>query len=327
MIFKCRNCGGNVVYDPARGKMHCPYCGGTDTQEREQGKGLEVCSNCGAPIEAGEFGSAVKCEYCGHYTIFEERVEDRFLPRFILPFRLGKKEASARMAEEFKRRIFAPDSFLSEATLAGMEGSYVPFWLYDMEADCHYEGTGTRVRVWVRGDTEYTETSYFRVIRDMNVRFEKIPVDASRALPDEIMDLMEPYEYGGLSDFSPEYMSGFLGEVYNNSSEELSGRAQEKARADAKSLLLETVSGYSTMIPQQERIDLASGKADFALLPVWCYRYRYRDRDYDCFVNGQTGKLAGALPLSIPCILIYGGTFFGCLMAVFLLLWAILMVI
>ncbi|HJA92134.1 MAG TPA: hypothetical protein H9717_03295 [Candidatus Eisenbergiella merdipullorum] len=323
MIFKCRNCGGNVVYDPELGKMHCPYCDGQDTQEQEAGKGSYVCANCGAPLETGEFGSAVRCGYCGSYTIVEERIEGAYLPRFILPFRIGKKRASACLDEQFKRRIFAPDSFLSEATLSRMEGSYVPFWLYDMAADCHYEGTGTRVRVWRSGDTEYTETSWFHVLRDMNVQFDRIPADASGQFPDEVMDLMEPYEYEGLSDFAPEYMSGFLGEVYNGPSAEYEKRAQEKARADAKSLLMQTVSGYSTIIPERESIDLKPQDAQYALLPVWRYQYRYRDRDYDCFVNGQTGKLAGELPLSVPCVFAYGGTFFICLTAVLMLVWAI----
>ena len=75
MIYKCRNCGGNVVYDPDRKEMHCPYCDGTDTQDKLPGGGMETCANCGAPIDAGDYRSAVKCEYCGHYTIFDERVE------------------------------------------------------------------------------------------------------------------------------------------------------------------------------------------------------------------------------------------------------------
>ncbi len=321
MIFKCRNCGGNVVYDPELGRMRCPYCDGADTQEREAGDGQPVCKNCGAPLEAGEFASAVKCAYCGQYMILDERIRDAYLPRFILPFRIGKKEASERLQGEFKNRIFAPDSFLSEATLSRMEGSYVPFWLYDMSADCHSEGTGTRVRVWRSGNTEYTETSWFHVLRDMEVQFEKVPADASEQFPDEIMDLMEPYEYGGLQDFAPEYLSGFLGERYSGTAETCAPRARERAEEDAKSLLRETVSAYTSFIPAREEIGLKMRDAGYALLPVWRYQYRYRDRDYDCYVNGQTGKMAGELPLSLPCVLLYGGTFFLCLLAVLMLVW------
>ena len=73
-----------------------------------------------------------------------------------------------------------------------MEGIYVPFWLYDYGADYDFAGEGTRVRTWRSGDTEYTETSYFEVIRQMDVDFDRIPVDASIAMDDGIMDLMGP---------------------------------------------------------------------------------------------------------------------------------------
>lgn len=324
MIFKCKSCGGNVVYDPELKKMHCPYCGGIETQETEEGKGMEVCPNCGAPMEAGEYRSAVKCGYCGHYTIFEERVDREYKPRFILPFRIGKKEAVSRIEKECGNRLFMPDSFLSEASVKLMEGSYVPFWLYDMTMDMSYSGTGTRVRVWRKGDTEYTETDYFLVNRNMEVDFEKLPVDASMEKSDEIMDLMEPYQYEELTEFRPEYMSGFLAEVYNQTAQELSPRAERKAERDAKMLLHETLGSYTTLIPQQESARMRSRSDSYALLPVWWYRYRYQEKDYDFFVNGQTGKVVGKAPFSVLRAACYSGTFFACLTAILMLVRAIL---
>ena len=37
MIFKCKNCGGNVVYSPERKKMFCPFCESEDSEERQDG--------------------------------------------------------------------------------------------------------------------------------------------------------------------------------------------------------------------------------------------------------------------------------------------------
>lgn len=37
MIFRCKNCGGNVVYSPERKKMFCPFCESEDSEEREDG--------------------------------------------------------------------------------------------------------------------------------------------------------------------------------------------------------------------------------------------------------------------------------------------------
>ncbi len=280
---------------------------------------MEVCPNCGGPLSAGEYRSAVKCEYCGNYIIFEERVQKEYRPRFILPFRIEKKEAAARIAKSCGSRLFMPETFLSEASVKKMEGSYVPFWLYDMTADLSYRGTGTRIRVWRAGDTEYTETSWYEVCRDMEVDFQKLPVDASLEMKDDIMDLMEPYQYQELTDFDEEYMSGFLSEIYNQGAQDLSPRAEQKAREDAGKFLKQTLTEYATLIPAQNDVHMKNRRENYALLPVWWYRYRYRDRDYDFFVNGQTGKVIGKAPLSGPRIFAYSGMFFGCMTAILLL--------
>lgn len=166
-----------------------------------------------------------------------------------------------------------------------------------MKADCHYSGTGTRVRVWVSGDTEYTETSYFQVNRDVDVDFEKLPVDASLEMEDRVMDMMEPYGYEALEKFRPEYMSGFLGEIYNQPAEALEPRAEERARKDASVMLHNTMNGYTALIPAQETVRMHSVQSKYALLPIWRYRYNYEGTNYDCFVNGQTGKVIGKAPL------------------------------
>ena len=51
MIFKCKNCGGNVVYDPEIQKMHCPYCDGVDSEEKKtEQQSIYNCINCGGAI-------------------------------------------------------------------------------------------------------------------------------------------------------------------------------------------------------------------------------------------------------------------------------------
>lgn len=315
------------MYDPERRKMHCPYCDGVETHIKEEKTGMEVCPNCGASIEAGDYRSAVKCEYCGNYIIFEERVEKEYRPRFILPFRIGKKAAVDKIAKSCGPRLFMPESFLSEASVKEMEGSYVPFWLYDMTADMCYSGTGTRIRTWVKGDTEYTETTWYQVNRELEVDFKSLPVDASIRMNDEIMDLMEPYQYEELTGFETEYMSGFLAEVYNQPAQELSPRAEQKARESAEVFLHRTLEHYSTVVCQQENVKMKNRAESYALLPVWWYRYRYRGKDYDFFVNGQTGKVIGKAPVSGLRAAAYSGMLFACLTTILMLLGSILEVL
>lgn len=315
MLFRCKNCGGNVVYDPDKGKMFCPHCDGLDSEERETKETSVECANCGAALTVEEFNSTCKCEYCGSYIILDDRVDGIYKPNLVLPFKIGMKRAVEMLRDEFKRRIFTPSSFLSESTLEEMKGMYVPFWMYDYAVKCEYEGRGTKVRVWTSGETEYTETSYYRVERDMDIDFAKVPVDASLQMQDDVMDLMEPFQYEQLEEFQDKYLSGFYGEIYNMGAEKLEERAKLKTRKDAETLLGETLSAYSTLVPQRKEIDMNRNGVYYALLPVWKYIYKYQGKDYDFYVNGQTGKIIGSTPVSKKKVLAYGGTVFAAVAA------------
>lgn len=297
MIFKCKNCGGNAVYNPDKKRMWCPHCESTDSQERLDSENMENCTNCGAPLEGvSAYTSALKCSHCGAYLILKERVEGENRPDVILPFEISKEKAVEILKEEFGKRILTPDSFLEHSTLECLEGSYIPFWLYDYLSKVDYEGKATKVRVYRSGDYEITETSHYRVTRRMEIPFAKIPVDASARMEDDIMDLMEPYEYQALQNFEEKYMSGFYGEMANFPEEQVEERAGEKARRDSESLLQETIAGYSTCVPVHKQIELTEKKVKLALMPVWVYRYRFRGKEYLYHVNGQTGKVIGKTP-------------------------------
>lgn len=311
MIFKCRNCGGNAVYAPEKGKLYCPHCESLDSEEKIDDSSLAQCVNCGAPIQITDFTSALKCEHCGCYLILNERVEGVYEPQLILPFRVSKKMAAEALEREFSRRLFAPSDFMTAKSLEKMEGIYVPFWLYDYDADYDFAGEGTKVRTWRSGNTEYTETSYFEVVRKMDVDFERIPADASYVMEDGLMDLMEPYDYRGLAGFAPRYMSGFLSEVYNQSAAELEGRAANKAKEASEQLMQSSLAGYTTLRPYHKNLRLAKKSEKYALMPVWQYFYRYQDKTYLYHVNGQTGKAIGVTPVSRAKVLLYSASVFA----------------
>lgn len=315
MIFKCKNCGGNVVYSPEKHAMFCPFCESEKSEERAEGTSpeLSICPNCGGEVSVEEYTSATQCPYCDCHLIFNERVEGEFEPSVIIPFQMGKEACKQALREKFKKCLFAPTDFLSEARLNSMLGMYVPYWFYDYDTNCRFHGEGTRVRVWRSGNTEYTETSYYEIIRDMDITFERLPVDASVQMPDDVMDLVAPFEYGQMEDFMPEYMSGFYGEKYNMTSGEVEGRAKKAMSEDAISLLRGSYSGYTSVRTVNQGVNVRNSKANYGLLPVWRYIYKYKGKEYPFYVNGQTGKIVGIPPISTGKVWAYTGTLWACL--------------
>lgn len=315
MIYKCRNCGSNTIFDAAKRKLVCPNCLSEDSGERVESGEMTQCVMCGAALEVNDFTSALRCGHCRTWQILTERTTGEYEPHLVIPFRVGKEQAVEILRREFKTRMFTPRSFLSESSLEEFQGSYVPFWLFDYDGSCDYEAVGTKVRTWRSGSTEYTETSRYRVVRDLAIDFERIPADASFHMEDGIMDLMEPYEYQELTGFDPVYLSGFHSEVYNDLSGKFESRAKEKARHAAEESLQSTVGGYSMLSPVRKELHFRLKAADYALLPVWIYRYRYRGKEYLFYVNGQTGKVVGKSPVSAGNIAAAGVSLFASVLA------------
>ena len=320
MIFRCKNCGGNVVYSPERKKMFCPFCESEDSEEREDGvietsgeengtaegtvqaagagqpvsrmaaaegaaqkKVTKVCPNCGGEIPMTVNTSATQCPYCDNYVIVDDQISGAYTPHMLIPFHMGKEVCKKLIRDKFEKCIFAPTDFLSEVRMNGIYGDYVPFWFYDYNTNCTFHGEGTKVRSWTTGNTQYTETSYYDIVRDMDIDFVKIPVDASVGMPDDVMDLMEPFDYKELQEFKPEYLSGFHSERYN----------------------------------------VTDSSVSYGLLPVWKYDYSYKGKEYPFYVNGQTGKLVGIAPISKAKVWAYAGTLGVTLAAILCMLNAI----
>lgn len=315
MIFKCKNCGANTVWSPDHQRMCCPHCDGLDSEELVTNENQYQCLSCGAPMEPKPYDSAIPCEHCGAYMIFDERIRGKYEPHLVIPFRISKAKAKELLREKFEKRIFLPSGFLREASLDKLEGQYIPFFLFDIHCHYRYSARAKKVRTWTVGNTEYTETSYYQIYRTMDADFNRVPTDASLAMPDTEMDLLEPFDYTGMYSFQPKFMSGYRGELYSLDAQTLEPRAKSKVRNDAHTLMRESIGSYTSVTPECDDCQCQTQQENYALLPVWSYTYHYRGKDYHFHLNGETGKLVGKAPMSI-------GKIIGCTATVFTLVTA-----
>lgn len=327
MIFKCNNCGGLMTFSPDKKEMYCEHCDSVATEAMNPSTEMSSCPNCGAPVEAGTYDSTTKCEHCGAAIVFEARVSGGYEPHIIIPFKIGKETVKQKLKMHFNKNLFLPSTFLQNAYLEKMEGIYVPFWMYDYDANYDYEATGTKIRRWTSGNTEFTETSIYRIQRNMDIDFDLIPVDASIKMVDGIMDLIEPYNYEAIEKFKASYMAGFDGEVYNYSYQDMEPRAKDKAAKYADMLVMQTINGYNNVRPERKALNLNPVGVNYALLPVWRYVYEYQGSFYEFYINGQTGKIVGEPPMSKMKMFGYTGFFFVLMNIILFLGWMLLEVL
>ena len=265
-----------------------------------EGDGMRAysCPSCGAELICEESTAATSCPYCGNPTVVPGQFSGALRPDFIVPFKLSKEDAVKALKSHYKGKFFLPKSFTGENHVQEIRGIYVPFWMFDGEAegDAYYEAD--RSRTYRSGDYEITETKHYDVYRAGTVAFEKVPVDASSKMPDGHMDSIEPYDYKELKPFSTAYLPGFLADKFDVTVEQSRQRADQRCEGTLASALRSTVKRYDLCVLKESSVHLRRGKVHYALMPVWMLNTKWHGKDFLFAMNGQTGKLVGDLPVS-----------------------------
>ena len=254
------------------------------------------CSSCGATMIVSDVSAVTHCPYCGNNAIVAGKLGGTLEPDLVIPFQKTKKDAVAALKEHYNGKICLPAAFKDANHIEEVQGVYVPFWLYSGQARGSADYTCTDTRVWSDGDYNYTETSSFLVKRAGTCKFDKIPADASKRMPNDHMDSIEPYDYSAFEPFSTAYLPGFAAERYDDSVQDCASRVKKRMEATLTDELRNTVTGHATTTLTSS--DCSEGIEDvkYALLPVWMLHTRYNDQDFLFAMNGQTGKLVGDLP-------------------------------
>ncbi|MBQ2816919.1 MAG: hypothetical protein IJF16_03220 [Clostridia bacterium] len=333
--YQCPACTGPLNFSPETGKLTCEYCGSiyelseieelykekdeaaanakqqADSSENEwdtsqfnydwgsDAEGMKVynCPSCTAELICDESTAATSCPYCGNPTIVPGQFTGTLKPDFVIPFKYDKDAAIAALKKHYSGRRFLPNSFTDQNHIEKIQGVYVPFWLFDGEAEGDITYDATKTRSYKQGNYRITETLHFDVLRSGNIAFEKIPVDASTKMPDAHMDSIEPYDYKELKPFSTAYLPGFLADKFDVSVEDSIKRADERCLETIESALSGTVSEYETAMSKAKDLRLKRGKVHYALMPVWLLNTKWNGQDFLFAMNGQTGKLVGDLPV------------------------------
>ena len=254
------------------------------------------CPSCGAEVIGEPSMIATSCPYCGNPTVITDRVEGALKPDFVIPFKVSREEAKAALANFYKSKRLAPKSFGSESHLEKIAGMYVPFWLFDCNADVDMAFRATNVQVWSDAQYNYTKTDHFIVRRGGNISFEKIPVNGSTRMAANYMEAIEPYDYSELKPFNSGYLAGYMADRYDQDAVDCMPRADERAKNSSQAAFQDTVHGYASVALENSSIHMDSGKIYYALLPVWMLNTKYKGEMYTFAMNGQTGKLIGDMP-------------------------------
>lgn len=325
--YKCPACGGALNFDPSQQNLKCPYCdtefevaslleldealkeerpGDLTWESQPEGKWTEeetqnlrsfVCNSCGGEIVGDLNTAATRCPYCDNPVVMAGQFSGQLRPDLVVPFKLDKEQAKAALSQHLNKKPLLPKLFKSQNRIESIQGIYVPFWLFDTDADADIRYKATRVHHWSDSNYNYTRTSYYRLFRAGNISFDNVPVDGSSKISNDLMESIEPYDMKQAVDFQTAYLAGYLADKYDVSAEDSKTRANERIRVSTESSFAATTAGYTTVIPENTNIRLSGGRVRYGLLPAWILTTRWQDKVYTFAMNGQTGKMVGNLPI------------------------------
>lgn len=307
--YKCPSCGDDMAFDSQSGMLSCHSCGRQDNIEDFSEEFITAtfsgdeakeyhCKNCGATIITEAETAATTCSFCEAGVVLGDRLSGDLAPAKVIPFTISKEEAMQAFRKWCRNGRLTPKGFMTADRIKDITGIYVPFWLYDLNSRAKVSAVCTKVREYERGDYIYTETEYYDVYRDIDLNYVKVPVDASEKMNDELMDKLEPYDYGHLKNFKTPYLAGYIAEKYNYNDEELLPRVKSKAKEYTDAYIRSTISGYSSVRYESKKINTKKKHAYYVLLPVWMVYYDYDKTEHTFAMNGQTGKVVGKPPIS-----------------------------
>ena len=324
--YKCPCCGGAIEFDSSLQKMKCPYCDTEfdmetlasydaglkdeqDSMEWETSAGGEwqegeanglrsyICRSCGGEIVGDANTAATSCPFCGNPVVMMGQFSGALRPDFVIPFKLDKNAAKAGLQKHLTGKRLLPKIFKDQNHIDEIKGMYVPFWLFDTDADARVRYRTTKLRCWSDSEYNYTETSHFLVHRGGSVGFEHVPVDGSSRMADDLMESIEPYDFSDAVGFQTAYLAGYFADKYDVGADESIERATERVKKSAEEAFASTVEGYDTVTAESSSVQLHGGKAKYALYPVWILNTTWKGQKYTFAMNGQTGKFVGDLPV------------------------------
>ena len=323
----CPACNAEVFFQSGDKEATCPSCGAEfeveallalaarkaekkqdamtwDTQaggawDEGETDGLRVysCKQCGGEIVADETTGATHCPYCGNPVVLSGHFSGALKPDLVIPFQVDKKAAIAALNNHYKGKLLLPKVFKDQNHIEEVKGLYVPVWLFDADADAQVEYEATKVRTWSDSDYDYTETRHYAVIRGGTLGFADVPVDGSTKMDDTLMESIEPFDISGAVPFKAAYLPGYLADKYDVDADASIGRANERIKQSTEDAFRSTVIGYTSVTTVDSNVRLENGRARYALYPVWILNTQWNGRKFTFAINGQTGKIAGDLPM------------------------------
>ena len=312
--FTCPRCGGRMAFEIETERLTCEYCGYVENAQSQQpmqqpdeqvldfvmptarghrwagAQQCLTCERCGAQQILPPGQKTAECSYCGSNQLVASAEQAKLIdPQAIALMQVDQQQADKLARRWMGGGFFVPDNLLHLSSNLQLRPAYYSNWLFDGTVELRWtcevaDGSGNSRR-WIASSG--AETRFFN----------DVLVSGVRAILNNELEEVGPFNLEELIDFSPNSLAGWPAILYDRSLSDASLVARDEVVRKLRPQM------YSLVEAGREKRNLKIGSGSWSgitfkhiLLPLWVGAYTYQGTSYRLLVNGQTGKVAGDKP-------------------------------
>lgn len=283
------------------------------------------CQGCGAEVSVDTDKSLqARCHWCRQQLSINNQIPNGAVPDGILPFRITKEDAMARVTEFVKsRRTFANSRFKKEFKVENVFGVYLPYVIADAKFTGGVEGIAEKhLREYSRGSgnskTTYYDYEEYEIKRELAVLADDMNIEASSKRQIEtasntnnVINAVQPFPIKEAVDFRAHYLANFNAERRDMDVEDLDRNLVQQMLTVIRSKADDSSEEYKRRGVRWEKewTKLIGAHQASVYLPIWLYSFveenaknpRTKQRGqliHYIAVNGVTGETMGSIPIN-----------------------------
>jgi hypothetical protein len=271
-----------------------------------------ACGRCGASLLFAGVRTET-CPYCASPNFVERPpAANQPRPELVVAFTGDAAVARRKLTHWLGSRTWFADARIKRARVEDLRGVYLPAYLYSAVAHSEYTASigehYTETETYETKDKDGNKKTETRTVTRTEYRplaghhvgyITDVIVSASAGLANDELQAIQPYDLVHLRRYTPAVVSGWIAEEFSRDADD----CRRMSRGEA---LDEIGLRLRRFMPGDSHSDLVWGTTvqwetlDPILVPVWVLALRYRDDrpTLRVVINGQTGAVAGKVPLA-----------------------------